>query len=146
MQDRLYFRYVFQKKLKSERTLTSLKFYNIEDIEHPNFMDEINELTRKGYVLITRNFSTGLKDKNGKLIYEGDILKIEINKLDGESYNKHSFEEAFYGYVHWYSSSYEICLDLDNEKTKSFPLYFDKYEVIDNIYENPELLKEVQGE
>lgn len=87
---------------------------------------------------------TGLKDKNGKLIFEGDILKIEMNKLDGESYNQDSYEEAFYGYVLWYSSSYEICLDLDNEKTKSFPLYFDRYEVIGNIYENPELLKEVQ--
>lgn len=133
MQDRLYFRYVFQKKLDNGRIITSLKFYNIEDIEHPNFMDEINELSRKGYVLITRNFSTGLKDKNGKLIYEGDIVNL-ITEIEETAIIKWDNDIA-----RFVIENSDILADFDNYNSSEL-------EVIDNIYENPELLKEVQGE
>ena len=74
---------------------------------------------------------TGLHDKNGKEIYEGDIIQI----LGGE------YEQGFY---EW------------NEKVQIKDLIYDGFnlmmtisqignkaiEVIGNIYENPELLKE----
>lgn len=73
---------------------------------------------------------TGLKDRNGKEIYEGDILS-----------NKDT-----YGYmvVNWSPTSAGFCLD---KKGWIFSHYFkeavdaEECEVIGNIHENPELLK-----
>ncbi len=66
--------------------------------------------------------STWLKDKNGRDIYEWDIVKIE-----DECYGVYRDEE----YLEYYIMNGE-----DNE-----PMYsYAHYEVIGNIYENPELV------
>lgn len=66
---------------------------------------------------------TGLKDKNGKEIYEGDILFESFR----EEYFKVVFENgSFRAEADGYS------LDLED--------YDDICEVVGNIYENPELL------
>lgn len=72
---------------------------------------------------------TGLKDKNVKEIYEGDILNIFLGeKLTETSKVSYSEKDAsfFIGYV--YVGGY-----VRNNFT---------FEVIGNIYENPNLLKE----
>ena len=69
---------------------------------------------------------TGLPDKNGKEIYEGDIVKLD----------------------HWKPNIWQVGFDRGGfcffNKKKVFAhdaKYLEKCEIIGNIYENPELLK-----
>jgi uncharacterized phage protein (TIGR01671 family) len=78
---------------------------------------------------------TGLKDKNGKDIYEGDIVKLaDTNPV----LFKVEIVLARYGYKTVFKH-----LD-DNTIAESY--FLDKCEVIGNIYENPELLEDKPDE
>lgn len=73
---------------------------------------------------------TGLKDKNGKEIYEGDIINPAKAKYKD------------YRIIKW-----ESVEDLEESYTgfDIYPSYTKKFEVVGNIYENPELIKEASN-
>ena len=91
---------------------------------------------------------TGLRDKNGKEIYEGDIIKWYTDSM-------WKFGKLYYGdagwEIEWLKSDPAWDRQIEREyifKVQSFwPLSDDRYiqdsklEVIGNIYEHPELLK-----
>jgi uncharacterized phage protein (TIGR01671 family) len=78
---------------------------------------------------------TGLKDKNGKEIYEGDVCKL-LNQFHlNEIYSVKFIGGSF-------------CLSNELEPYIPFFAYdkdkIDYMEVIGNIYENPELLESIE--
>ena len=103
------------------------------DFEYRIVTLEISELSIKKILFedVELLQYTGLKDKNGKEVYEGDVF----------IHNNHKFE------VVWDSTRF---IGLDNNRSgKGYCCYVDSHykdgsssiEVIGNIYENPELLE-----
>jgi uncharacterized phage protein (TIGR01671 family) len=91
---------------------------------------------RSGYELDIMQF-TGLLDKNGKEIFEGDIVRFSgfnVNKINNEIFTAEVlFDDNQARYILAY---------LDVPYFPDFVLGLSECEVIGNIYENPELLKE----
>jgi len=72
---------------------------------------------------------TGLRDKNGREIYEGDIVRF-----------KDWWDEEMVGEVRY--SEKDMAFTIVNDFWDGFPImYADDLEVIGNIYKNPELLE-----
>lgn len=82
---------------------------------------------------------TGLKDKNGKLIYEGDVVRL-FGNIEGQNINNiHSVKFGdFAMYVYgWYLGGIEYAIPLSTSlDTSGLEL-----EIIGNIYENADLLR-----
>lgn len=131
----------------------TVAFLNFEDgtliyQKHPEeetCTDEISD----GFELMQY---TGLKDKHGREIFEGDIIYWEIDNGVGiESYtaivkwSENLVEEGWsqtykwlVGYTgNYYRGSYD--------ELSTPAAYNDELQVIGNIYENPELLEESQN-
>lgn len=88
---------------------------------------------------------TGLCDKNGKKIYEGDIVEVNytVKYIDPD---KQDEEHTAITRVYW--NDFRASFALEFHKFANDDLYRfvrDKYaEVIGNIYDNPELLEDRQ--
>ena len=76
---------------------------------------------------------TGLTDKNGKRIFEGDIVAGAVHWLDRMKNGVVAFRDGSFGLI-WYRGEVEQF----NPFTSMCNV---EYEVIGNIHDNPELLK-----
>ncbi len=103
-------------------------------------MESVRVLCGSGYAV--RKFDeieflqyTGLKDKNGKEIYYGDIVRRESLFSEDNLYE-------IYKIVVWNYGFYAIRRKDGSMLTMSDLFWVSDIEVIGNIYENPELLEE----
>lgn len=117
----------------------NFRFDHEEDLDFSNRLEETDEA---GTPLRKLMQYTGLKDRNGTEIYEGDILRIIDDTDDG-----------YLGVVQWFGDDSYPAFDIRNKDIPNNYYYdsnvlsaisngdFETIEVVGNIYENPELLE-----
>ncbi|VPC20033.1 phage protein [Streptococcus pneumoniae] len=122
--------------------LMSVKCMFFQDSEIEEF--ELNDTLRNDYITaypdeIELMQSTGLKDKNGKEIFEGDIVRtIRFLGRADEIGGFYEYEKDYVGVVKvlegsWVIDTGSVAVRLWSE--------IDESEVLGNIYENLEFLK-----
>ena len=79
---------------------------------------------------------TGLNDKNGTLIYEGDIINIWCKNYTKNQISEVKFNETRAAFTFDYFTDFGNIVPCTMEKTE--------IEVIGNIYENKELLEDTE--
>jgi uncharacterized phage protein (TIGR01671 family) len=100
-----------------------------------NYVDPLRPI-EDGDIIVMQY--TGLKDKNGKEIYEGDIVAA-FNFIDKNFRHEVIFKNGAFGYTSQFLSGFIPYAGNDNFKWSNGKS--DKIEVIGNIYENPELME-----
>ena len=107
----LKFSYIYQHD-DTGRILN--RIFDIHEIE----LELMGECFIEGYTLIARRQHTGLSDKNGIEIYEGDIVYLSGIGLT----------EIEFPFIDLYQACYENDIGA----------------IIGNVYENPEILKDTK--
>lgn len=131
MKDRFKFRVWCKNNKEWEKDEVLISNKNLYLIQNKNFSKRVN-FEPENHII---NFCTGLKDKNGKLIYEGDIVHKSGSKFNGEkilseiAWSETSAQFVYSDYI-GIGGSHEF-----RTGTAS------KMEVLGNIYENPELVR-----
>jgi uncharacterized phage protein (TIGR01671 family) len=133
MSKQLKFKYIWSNP---EKTNFITEIFTLDEIEAGNQFTVLeNEPLLKDYKLIARIQFTGLHDKNGKEIFESDLLQY-----DGYNFkliNKEKIYQIKYddNLAQYYSYNLENSFD-----TFLVVRAWKESKIIGNIYENPELL------
>ena len=127
MQDRFKFRVVYYNDVEKKYFIFEPDLISADGTARAYAYGESG--ADEYYDTVTLNQCTGLKDRNGILIYEGDIVKIF--HVSGRMQGKY-----FFDVVEW--NDLRCRFDTENYGIMNDD---DVYEVIGNIYENPELLE-----
>lgn len=131
--------YKFRAKIKNSKINRWVYGYLVDEYH----ISEKNEL---GYTPIRKETIgqyTGLKDKNGTEIYEGDIVKAKLYTSNEEKYFTGKVEYCGSGFIvniNNNDSEYRI-YDLDGFG-ENYRNNLEDLEVIGNEFDNPELLDE----
>nr|DAS74166.1 MAG TPA: YopX protein [Caudoviricetes sp.] len=117
------------------------------DDKEAEYVDDDNVLRFIGFKNIELMQSTGLKDKNGKEIFEGDVLEIQgikmIVKFGSYKYLETSKNNGhILGILHDGLGFYVECINAaDPDNISPFePETLKNSQIIGNIYENREIL------
>ena len=78
---------------------------------------------------------TGLNDKNGREIYEGDILFCSAEQMCANN-TPIQYKSDYYAVVEYNPPSFVL-----HDIAKMSPVHWNGCEVVGNIFENPELIK-----
>lgn len=143
-------RYIFRGKRKSDGEWVEGYLYITHNGEYEisRYDDEL-DTERITYIVIPETVGqcTGLKDKNGKLIFEGDILHIKTGKgwscpIGTDIYYKVVFTEFN---IECYSCTEYIGFMAERSNNCLSSIYYAVTncgaEVIGNEFDNPELLE-----
>lgn len=108
--------------------------YLYDDYKQPSYFDE-------GLVELMQY--TGLKDKNGKEIYEGDIVEVKLFPDWVERVSWKGPPDAT-GEVYWDLAGFTFAIRnrFDKRYIGLEKVCYEESQVIGNIYENPELLED----
>lgn len=146
MNDRFKFRVFISDKKNSKNSLTGM--FKVHSLHTGTNKAIISSLYGNVSIKLENNIlmqCTGLKDKNGELIYEGDVLQSDEYPFKNEKGYNYAAEvlwddasATFYYYTFRISDN---VVGRSTGNTGELNEYED-WKVIGNKYENPELLKE----
>ena len=117
------------KELNEIREVEYINFWK-KMISYPNKFCKEYYLNADFYEIELMQY-TGLKDKNNKEVYEGDIVKLRANHGIGVI----KYSDEWGAFVVEYIKPRPLAV-------LGMNYYKEDIEVLGNIYENPELLKE----
>ena len=123
-----------EKKMLEPDDILNISFKRCELVPNFNFEFEKEEYDLFDLELMQ---STGIEDKNGKEIFEGDIV------TDGDVTSDIKYHQTLGFYmIGKYGFSVPFGQGVDVEYFEEFADHVSKtFEVVGNIYENPELLE-----